>query len=122
MNKDESAREDAPHGVAGRKRIDADDDLLARREQLKMRSDYLRHQLSLKSVRTQPVFRAADRMGEGLNWVKAHPGLVAVAGAALLGAVIARPRAFMRLGTRAFAAWQVVQRAQPMVRAFTRRF
>ncbi|MFD1711984.1 hypothetical protein FVQ98_05500 [Ottowia sp. GY511] len=106
---------------AGHKRIDVDDDLLARRDALKMRSEYLRHQLSFKATGIQPAFRATDRVAEGLGWVKAHPGLVAAAGAALLGAVVARPRAFMRLGTRAFAAWQMVQRVQPMVRAFTRR-
>lgn len=120
MSNDSRSQAAAPAG--DRSRSSVNDDLLARRDQLKMRSDSLRHQLSLKSRRAQPVFRAADRMGDGLDWVKAHPGLVAVAGAALLGAAIARPRAFMRLGTRAFAVWQMVQRAQPVVRAFTRRF
>ncbi|WP_448253659.1 YqjK family protein [Ottowia oryzae] len=104
-----------------RKKIDVDDSLLSRRDQLKLRSDYLRNQLSFKAGRVQPVFRAADRVADGAQWVKAHPGLVAVAVAGLLGAVIARPRAFMRLGSRAFAAWQMVQRTQPLVRAFMRR-
>lgn len=106
---------------AARKRIDVDDDLLARRDALKMRSDYLRQQLSVKVKNIQPAFRATDHIADGLGWVKAHPGAVAVVGAALLGAAVARPRAFMRLGTRALAAWQMVQRVQPMVRAFTRR-
>ena len=106
---------------ASRRKIAVDDDLLARREQLKMRSEYLRHQLSFKSARAKPVFRAVDTLGEGLDWVKAHPGVVAVAGAALLGAAAARPRAFMRLGARALAAWQLVQRVQPVARAFMRR-
>jgi hypothetical protein len=104
-----------------RQRIDVDDDLLARRDQLKMRSEYLRHQLTFQAGGAKPALRAVDRVGEGIDWVKAHPGLVAVAGAVLLGAVAARPRAFIRLGSRAFAAWQIVQRAQPVVRAFMRR-
>ena len=69
----------------------------------------------------QPVFRAADHVFNGAEWVKAHPGLVVVGVAGLLGAAIARPRAFMRLGSRAFATWQMVQRTQPLVRAFMRR-
>ena len=104
-----------------RRKDRVDDDLLDRRDQLKMRSEYLRHQLSFQSVGAQPAFRAVDRVDQGLDWVKAHPGLVGVTGAVLLGAVAARPRAFMRLGTRALAAWQLVQRAQPLVRAFMRR-
>lgn len=95
-------------------------DLIERREQLRMRSDVLRHRLAFRATRLQPAFRATDRAADGLNWVRRHPGLVLVAGAAMLGAVVARPRAFMRLGTRAFAAWQIVQRTQPMVRAFMR--
>ena len=117
---DDVARAQAARHVR-RKKIDVDDDLLSRRDQLKLRSDYLRNQLSFKAGRVQPVFRAADRVADGGQWVKAHPGLVAVAVAGLLGAVIARPRAFMRLGSRAFAAWQMVQRTQPLVRAFMRR-
>ena len=104
-----------------RNRIDNDDDLLARRDELKMRSESLRNRLTFQSSGAKPAFRAADRVADGVGWVKAHPGLVAVAAAALLGAVVARPRTFVRLGSRAIATWQVVQRAQPMVRAFMRR-
>ncbi len=121
MSADSPSEASAKARRARHRGIDADDDLLTRRDDLKMRSEYLRHQLTLKANGTKPAFRAADRVGDGLSWVKAHPGLVAVAGAALLGAVVARPRAFMRLGSRAFAVWQVVQRTQPMVRAFMRR-
>ena len=119
--RDEASAATQQAARAARKRIDVDDDLVERRDALKMRSEYLRHQLSFKATSIQPAFRATDRLAEGLDWVKAHPGLVAAAGAGLLGAVVARPRAFMRLGTRAFAAWQMIQRVQPMVRAFTRR-
>ena len=119
MTRDTATGERAP--AAARKRIDVDDDLLARRDQLKMRSEALRHQLSFQANRTKPVFRAADRMASGMDWVKAHPGLVAVVAAALLGAIAARPRAFVRVGSRALATWQIAQRAQPVVRAFMRR-
>lgn len=110
----------ATDGV-GRKKIDVDDDLLARRERLKMRSEYLRHQLSFKAASVKPVFRAADTLGDGLDWVKAHPVVVPVAAAVLLGAMVARPRAFVRLGARVLGAWQVVQRVQPVARALMRR-
>lgn len=106
---------------AARHGFDVDDNLLVRRDRLKMRSDFLRNQLTFQAGGAKPALRAADRLADGLDWVKAHPGLVAVGVAALLGAVVARPRAFMRVGSRAFAAWQIVQRTQPMVRAFMRR-
>ena len=105
---------------ATHKPVDVGGDLLARRDQLKMRSEYLRQQLSLKSSRAQPALRAADRVGDGLGWVKAHPAAMVVASAALLGAIAARPRTFVRLGARALSVWQVAQRVQPLVRAFMR--
>lgn len=105
-----------PHGPKTREALD----LIERREALKMRSEELRHRLAFRSASIKPALQATDRVADGVDWVKRHPGLVAVVGAAVLGAVLARPRAFMRLGGRAFAAWQLVQRAQPVVRAFMR--
>ncbi len=103
-------------------RHDSAASLQARREELLMRSDALRNRMSWRSRSLKPAFQASDRVAEGVRWVRGHPALVAVAGAALLGALAARPGAFMRLGTRAFAAWQLFQRVQPMVRTLRRHF
>ena len=97
------------------------DGLLARRDHLKMRSELLRQRLALRAEGARPVFNAADRVADGVRWVKHNPALLALAAAALVGAVAARPRAFVRLGTRAFAAWQMFQRVQPVVRTLLRR-
>lgn len=97
-------------------------DLAARREQLRMRSEMLRQSLALRSRdRLRPALRLSDRVADGTQWLRQHREWVGVAGAALLGAMAVRPRALLRLGTHAFAAWQVFQRAQPMLRMFMRR-
>lgn len=101
--------------------ITNNDDLVVRRERLKMRSEVLRQRLSLRSDGLKPAFRASDRVAEGVDWVKHNPAVLGVAAAALIGAAVARPRAVARLGTRAFALWQVFQRVQPMVRSMMRR-
>lgn len=94
--------------------------LQARREELLLRSELLRKRMGLRSRSLRPALRATDQVAEGARWVKEHQAFVLLAGAAVLGAAIARPGAFMRLGTRAFAAWQVIQRVQPMVRTLRR--
>lgn len=108
--------EEAKHAA-----ITDNDDLVVRRERLKMRSEVLRHRLTLRSGGLKPAFRASDRFADGVDWVKHNPAILAVAGAAVVGAVLARPRSVARLGTRAFALWQVFQRVQPLVRSMMRR-
>lgn len=103
-------------------RRDAAASLQARREELLMRSDLLRNRMSVRARSFQPAFHASDRVAEGVRWMRRNPALVALAGAAVLGALAARPGAFVRLGTRAFAAWQMFQRVQPMVRTLRRYF
>ncbi|WP_126443724.1 YqjK-like family protein [Sulfuricystis multivorans] len=53
-----------------------------------------------------PLIDAADRLQEGVRWVKRHPEIVAT-GIALLAAVRPGTRRFLwRWGKRAFLAWQ----------------
>lgn len=95
-------------------------DLQARREELLLRSDRLRNRMSLRMGGARGAFNAADHVAEAVQWVRQNPTIVALAGAAVLGAVAARPGAFVRLGTRAYAAWRVFQRVQPMLRGLQR--
>jgi hypothetical protein len=43
-----------------------------------------------------------------------------LAGAAVAGAVLARPRAAVNLGLRAWSGWQLFRRLQPVVNTFMR--
>ncbi|MBH1964328.1 MAG: hypothetical protein I8H77_08340 [Comamonadaceae bacterium] len=95
-------------------------ELAARREQLLLRSAQLREQLAHRSRVVQPAFRAADKVREGASWVQSNPALIAVVGAALLGAAAARPKAMMGLGLRAWSGWQMFQRVRPVANAFLR--
>lgn len=94
----------------------------ARREQLRMRSAQLREQLAQRANVVQPAFRAADRVREGASWVQSNPAVIALVGAALAGAVLARPKAVLGLGLRAWSGWQMFQRVRPVANAFLRQF
>lgn len=96
-------------------------DLHARREELRMRSEALRQSLAIRSQRARPAFHAADRVNEGLQWMRQHREWVGVAAAAVLGSLAVRPRLLMRLGPRLYTAWTLAQRAQPLLRMFMRR-
>jgi hypothetical protein len=85
------------------------DDLLARREQLKLRSARLRDQIARRAQVLNPALHLADR-------VRAQPWL-ALAGAAALGALAARPKGAVLLGLRLWSGWQAVRRAKPLLYA-----
>lgn len=95
-------------------------DLAARREQLRLRSAQLREQLAGRGRVMRPVFNAADRVRDGVRTVRGNQALVLLVGAALAGAVLARPRATINLGLRAWSGWQLFRRVRPMVNAFMR--
>lgn len=97
-------------------------ELAERRAQLRLRSAQLREQMAHRSQVVQPAFRAADRVREGANWVQGNPAILLIAGAAVLGAVLARPRAVVGLGLRLWSGWQVFQRVRPVANAFWRQF
>jgi len=67
------------------------------------RSDLARHARGL-----EPVFRAADRVRDGVSWLRRHPALPVAVLAAL---VVARPRGIVRWARRGIVAWQVLRRA-----------
>ncbi len=97
-------------------------ELAERRAQLRLRSAQLREQMAHRTTVIQPAFRAADRVREGASWVQSNPAVILVAGAAILGAVLARPKTAVGLGLRVWSGWQVFQRVRPIANAFLRQF
>ena len=98
-------------------------DLAARREQLRLRSAQLREQIAVRAQVLQPGFRAVDRVRGGVQsarHLRHNQALVLLAGAALAGATLARPRAMVNLGLRAWSGWQVFRRVRPLVGSFLR--
>ena len=102
---------------------DARADLSTQREQLRLRSAQLREQIAVRSHVFRPVFRATDRVRDGVRSVQ-QPGnrhaFALLAGAAVVGAVLVRPRAAVGLGVRVLSGWQVYRRMRPLVNALLR--
>lgn len=95
-------------------------DLNARREQLRLRSAQLREQLSVGGRVMRPAFNATDQLRHGVSSLHDNRALVLLAGAALAGAALARPRTVLNLGLRAWSGWQLFRRVRPMVNSFLR--
>ncbi|HRL35217.1 MAG TPA: YqjK family protein [Ottowia beijingensis] len=93
-------------------------DLAVRREQLRLRSAQLREQIAVRTAVFRPVFHATDRVRGGVRSVqsarKSH-ALALLAGSAVVGAMLVRPRAAMILGLRVWSGWQMFRRVQPLV-------
>ncbi len=97
-----------------------DIDLAARREQLRLRSAQLREQLAVRTRVVRPAFKAVDQVRGGVRGLSEHRALALLAGAALAGAVLARPRAALNLGLRAWSGWQLFRRVRPVVSSLMR--
>ena len=102
----------------------ASEDLLARREQLRLRSAQLREQIATRTQVLQPVFRATDRV-RGVQQVRQGRapyvlGLLALS--ALAGALLVRPRVATSLALRAWSGWQMYRRARPVVERVLRQW
>jgi hypothetical protein len=65
----------------------------------------------------RPAAQLADRVRAGAGWARGHPAWLALAGAAALGVLAARPKRALSLGLQIWSGWQVVQRARPALRA-----
>ena len=78
-----------------------------RREQLLMRSSALRLQFALEARALEAPLALADRVRDGLGWLRGHPELLA--GAVLLLALL-RPRQAWRWATRGWWARRLWQR------------
>ena len=88
-------------------------DLLARRDQLRLRSALLREQIAQRAQTLRPALRLADRARAGAGWARRHPAWLAAAGGAALGVLATRPKRALALALRAWSAWRVLRRFKP---------
>jgi hypothetical protein len=99
----------------------------ARRQELLLRSAQLREQLAQRVQVFGPTLRVVDKVRDGAQWVQRNPiwpllSVAALAGmAGMAGMAVMRPRAALRLTTRAWAGWQLLRQMQPVVAALLRR-
>ncbi len=82
--------------------------LWLRRLELVGESSQLRERLAAHSRAVAPILGWADQARAGVQWLKAHPWVPALAGFLLLWR---RPRAAWRWGSRLWAAGGLVRRA-----------
>ena len=95
-------------------------DVAARREHLLLRSAQLREQLGGRARVLRPALRTVDRVRGGAQAVRDNRSWVLLGGAALVGAVLVRPRLMMGLGLRVWSGWQAFQRVRPIARTLWR--
>ena len=95
-------------------------DLAARRERLLLRSAQVREQLGSRARVLRPALRTVDRVRGGAQAVRDNRSWVLLGGAALVGAVLVRPRLMMGLGLRVWSGWQAFQRVRPIARTLWR--
>ncbi|MCL1962147.1 MAG: hypothetical protein FWG56_10345 [Desulfovibrionaceae bacterium] len=99
--------------------------LAARKEQLRLRSMQLREQIAARAQVLRPGLRAVDRVRGGVRAARGlhrdYRHLTLLLGVVLAGAALARPRAMLNLGLRAWSLWQVWRRVRPAVNGLLRR-
>lgn len=88
-------------------------DLALKKQRLLMASAAQREQLALHAAGVQPLFSGADKVVTGLLWLRQHPLLIAASSAAVF---ILRPRFLVRLATRGYSTWQLIQAFRGRIR------
>jgi len=89
--------------------------LAERREVLLRRSAQLREQLVQRARVLRPALRAADRIGEGAQWVRHNPAWMLLGAAALTGMAVVRPGIALRLVMRVWSGWRLLRRVRPII-------
>ena len=98
-------------------------DLAVRREQLRLRSAQLREQIAVRTSVFRPVFKATDRVRGGVRTIgnaRNQHALMLLAGSAVVGALLVRPRSAVSLGLRVWSGWQMFRRLRPVVNGVLR--
>ncbi|GAB2180901.1 hypothetical protein DLREEDagrD3_11240 [Denitratisoma sp. agr-D3] len=83
--------------------------LALKKQRLVLRSTGLRQALAVDCQPLSPLFTTADKVVDGVYWLRARPGLVAAAAALV---VVLRPRTVFRWGRRGLVAWRLVRLLQ----------
>lgn len=84
----------------------SDLELALKKQRLVLASAALRQSLAEDARPLRPLLGAADTVAAGVRWIKARPGLVALATAV---AVVSRPRFLLRWGRRGYLAWKTLR-------------
>ena len=82
----------------------------------------------LRNLHIVKALRPAARMADGAaslasrarEQMRKHGPLLLLAGAALAGAALMRPRLLLGLGLRVWSGWQIYQRVRPLAQGFLR--
>jgi len=91
-----------PRDSTGRQQLD----LALKKQRLLMRSSALRENFGQYANTWKPVFAAADRLRNGLRWLRRHPALPV---ASLVALAVARPWGMLRWARRGWFAWQALR-------------
>lgn len=91
-------------------------ELALKKQRLVFKSAALRQALAEDSRPLETVFSAADKVGDGLRWLRARPQLAVAATIAL---VVLRPRALLRWSRRGYFAWTALRKVQSLLRKQT---
>lgn len=98
--------------------------LAERRARLLARSAELRERIAQGSQALRPAARMADGAASlasrAREQMRKHGPLLLLAGAALAGAALTRPRLLLGLGLRVWSGWQIYQRVRPLAQGFLR--
>lgn len=82
-------------------------ELALKKQRLQLRAAAQRVMILQALASAAPAFGAAEKIGSGWRWVKAHPEWLAGVGAVLL---VVRPRIFFRWARRGFLFWRSLRR------------
>lgn len=83
--------------------------LALRKQRLQLRSAQLRQDWLDHAQGVRPLLTGADRVGDGVAWIRRHPQALV---AAAVAAAVVRPRGLFRWARRAVAGWQVWRQAR----------
>jgi hypothetical protein len=82
-------------------------ELALKKQRLQLKSAILRSAFAEQAMTWAPAFAAADRIREGVAWMRRHPVLPV---AMLVALLVARPRALLRGAAGAWVVWRGWQR------------
>lgn len=89
-------------------------ELALKKQRLQMQSAALRAAFADHARAWTPALAAVDRVRLGVAWLRRHPALPVTV---LVAALVARPRAVLRLAGRGWLVWGVLKRLRATAEA-----
>lgn len=87
--------------------------LAQRRQALLVRSALLREQMASSAHALEPVWSTADRVNQGIAWVRSHPLWV---GATVGLLAVWRPRKTLSAGVRLWGWWKTIRQWSELIK------